>query len=523
MSLTKVSYSMINGSPINALDYGVVADGVTNNASAIEAALLAAKNSGAYGVYFPAGIYAIERNINAGALGVSNVWWIGDQGGNNNGGVSGGTTIIWKGAAGGTVISIGTTSSGTTIKGIAFNFVTANLPSGITSNIPGIAIDVVGLINGVKIENIGVFGCSIAGVQFDDVFQSHIVNSNFSFNEIGVNLTNVTNAITIDRCRFISNNKAVLSFQANVNTIKNSVLEHNFKGIEFITGSGSVDNCYFETTDINFDYFIKIGDFAVGFPSSISVTNSVFGFGTLPTALGYIVDIQRAAVNAKLVFSNNRFGCNTFAKIRIGGRLNGAIFKNNQITYNTSDVNVDDAFIIDTALDSFSPEYCFGLASHIDMNRDMTTYLLPNIQLVGADITHAYINGPLNGETITITKVAGVSVTLFQIPVSFLTAANLLGKWVNVSVFSKVASAAGNLFFTARDGAGGTTLASIAVPVSNTDWSRVSATFKVPASFVNSTLNIFIGGSGAYTATLSRIIFSSGATTRARLTNYVDS
>lgn len=53
MSLTKVSYSMITGAPANILDFGAVGDGVTDNTTAIQAAL----DSGAFQVVFPAGVY----------------------------------------------------------------------------------------------------------------------------------------------------------------------------------------------------------------------------------------------------------------------------------------------------------------------------------------------------------------------------------------------------------------------------------------------------------------------------------
>jgi hypothetical protein len=55
MSLTKVTYSMIRGAAVNVLDYGVLADGTTNNSVALAAALAAVPVNGT--LYFPAGVY----------------------------------------------------------------------------------------------------------------------------------------------------------------------------------------------------------------------------------------------------------------------------------------------------------------------------------------------------------------------------------------------------------------------------------------------------------------------------------
>lgn len=61
MSLTKVSFSMIDGTPINIVDYGAVGNGVADDTAAINAALAAAVSGDA--VYFPPGNYKITSQI----------------------------------------------------------------------------------------------------------------------------------------------------------------------------------------------------------------------------------------------------------------------------------------------------------------------------------------------------------------------------------------------------------------------------------------------------------------------------
>lgn len=56
MSLTKVTYSMINGAPVNVLDYGAIGDGVTNNYSAFTLAIASIPAAGGI-LYIPAGTY----------------------------------------------------------------------------------------------------------------------------------------------------------------------------------------------------------------------------------------------------------------------------------------------------------------------------------------------------------------------------------------------------------------------------------------------------------------------------------
>ena len=85
MSLTKVSFSMIDGAVINVLDYGAVPDGLlstgfinpsaTDNTASIQAAIDAATSRSGATVYFPAGAYGVT-----GAIVVANKWNLHIQG-----------------------------------------------------------------------------------------------------------------------------------------------------------------------------------------------------------------------------------------------------------------------------------------------------------------------------------------------------------------------------------------------------------------------------------------------------------
>lgn len=61
MALTKATFSMIEGAPINVLDFGAVGDGVTDDTAAIQAAVNSIVSQGC--LYFPAGKYKITSAI----------------------------------------------------------------------------------------------------------------------------------------------------------------------------------------------------------------------------------------------------------------------------------------------------------------------------------------------------------------------------------------------------------------------------------------------------------------------------
>ena len=58
MALTKVTYAMIEGDPINVLDYGAIGDGLTDDTTAIQNAINAGKN-----IYFPTGTYLCNSTV----------------------------------------------------------------------------------------------------------------------------------------------------------------------------------------------------------------------------------------------------------------------------------------------------------------------------------------------------------------------------------------------------------------------------------------------------------------------------
>lgn len=64
MSLTKVSYSMINGAPINVLDYGAIGNGVHDDTANLQAAIDAAYNIGGGVVSLPQGTFKITSTLN---------------------------------------------------------------------------------------------------------------------------------------------------------------------------------------------------------------------------------------------------------------------------------------------------------------------------------------------------------------------------------------------------------------------------------------------------------------------------
>jgi hypothetical protein len=65
MSLTKATFSMIDGATVNVLDFGAVGDGVTDDTAAILAAIASVTSPTRLSVYFPRGTYLVSGTISA--------------------------------------------------------------------------------------------------------------------------------------------------------------------------------------------------------------------------------------------------------------------------------------------------------------------------------------------------------------------------------------------------------------------------------------------------------------------------
>ena len=77
MSLTKVSFSMINGSALNVLDYGADPTGSADSTSAIQTAITAALGSSSGTVWIPTGTYAVT-SLNIYPTGTKSLILVGD-------------------------------------------------------------------------------------------------------------------------------------------------------------------------------------------------------------------------------------------------------------------------------------------------------------------------------------------------------------------------------------------------------------------------------------------------------------
>lgn len=274
MSLTKVSYSMINGSPVNVLDYGADPTGATNSSAAIQAALNASSN-----VYIPEGTYRLETTVAISAS-YQSIYVISGAG-------FGYTSLNWHGSTSARMFEV-TNRSGVKIENIEFNNqVAKGTTIGLTSAPGGLEYS---RISNCKFDG---FNKAIAlGISAsDDCFFNTIAENLFIDCDYGVFAQGTTGGLLPSNANWVNRNKFQncgygIHWTGNFTT--NDFSFNDFEGPAtngiYIEGNDStIINCYFEVTSGNtininsglYNYIIN--------PSHAGATGTLVDNGTRTT------------------------------------------------------------------------------------------------------------------------------------------------------------------------------------------------------------------------------------------------
>lgn len=273
MSLTKASYSMITGSPVNVMDFGAKGDGTTDDSAAINSAIAAGSE-----IYFPDSVstYYIASSI----IVTSDKTLTGANGATilaNNG-----ITAIW---VQGNSVSInglnitfnstlGNFSNTSSIGILVRNTASFNLP-----------VSSWAYVNTVKIENCNirqayisikmeaVFYCSIDKVNTYSDFKGLSINDDQQSANGSVNVPLPATTISMHRVYFHgtqtaytipSNSTALISYAIQSLLIQECVTEYYDLAIDlYAISGGTLINHYLENTNIGFQIYGALTPFIV--------------------------------------------------------------------------------------------------------------------------------------------------------------------------------------------------------------------------------------------------------------------
>jgi hypothetical protein len=290
MSLTKVTYSMIDSAPANVSDFGAVGDGVTDDTAAISSFLNACRTNKIKGV-FNSGTYLISS-----ALDISGVDIEGVLGGYNN--VDG--TII-KGDGSHVIFN----QTSTAVNDITYSIKNFGIQDGSVGLQMSYAV-------ACRIENIFIINCT-DGVYCGNASLAGPLWNNFKNCQIDVSDTALkingaqwANANIFDTCVFKGNVAGgYITAASGIGAVSNQFINTEFLGdnqgvILEDTKSTTFDNCYFESEapSIIID----------GFTLDAQVNNCVFGslknnnIDNVPAFIWHKSSFCRMSVNGGYIY-----------------------------------------------------------------------------------------------------------------------------------------------------------------------------------------------------------------------------
>lgn len=245
MSLTKATYSMIEGAPVNVLDFGAVADWNgstgTDNLAAFDAAIAyAAAKSYKPSVYVPSGAYKLSGTLTLPA----GITLIGDEIPKAYGPVTLNVSVLvfdHLGVGINTYVTPGDGSGGSSyiqIKNIGIN---------------GNSKCTVGYDGGFvqSLESVNITGCTTAGIRLNGQTTT-ITNCAFNGNYDGVLIESGT-TFTFNACNMRQNTRNGVRATCNASMFMQCVFESNTKEGTYLTGYlRNIDfvACYWEQNDV---------------------------------------------------------------------------------------------------------------------------------------------------------------------------------------------------------------------------------------------------------------------------------
>jgi hypothetical protein len=235
MALTKVTYSMIEGAVVNAVDYGAIGDGITNNLNAFAAALLQSQDKV---LYIPSGTYVINFSTQNALQPLANTKIVGEG--------KGKTILVFQRNS-----SLDTNCFNVTNNNFGLQDLTIRsqvVTGGLTGSIAIVAakasfIDIDNCeLDGTMTNAGAVLSHSAFAVKFGEtgsVTDTNLFNCdvhNFAYCLLKANIwTSNQNRINVSNCNFYSNYYEDATFNSPRGTMANVVVQN----CNFYSGAGS--------------------------------------------------------------------------------------------------------------------------------------------------------------------------------------------------------------------------------------------------------------------------------------------